>query len=116
MKWLVMTLALLAASAALVSGIYLRNRDPSHWLPPGPIVAHHDAMAIAAAIGGTCPRDCIVKLLGHPRTDHWTERIDIPTASECVDINVLTFATDEVHGISGVTKVGCDAVGATQGR
>jgi hypothetical protein len=116
MKWLVVTLALLGASAALISGIYLRDRDPSRWLPPGPTVAHHDAMAIAAAIGGTCPRDCTVKLLGHRRTDHWTERIEIPAATECVDIDVLTFATDEVHGISGVTKVDCDAVGAARGR
>jgi hypothetical protein len=115
MKWLGVTLALLGASAALVGVIYLRDRDPSDWLPPGPTVAHHDALAIAAAIGGTCPRECIVQALGHPRTDHWTERIEIPSATECVDINVRTFATDDVHGVSGVTRVGCDALPPANG-
>lgn len=110
MKWLAVTVALLGASAALVGGMYVRDRDPSGWLPPGPTIARHDAMSIAAAIGGTCPRDCTVKLLAHPRTDHWTERIEIPAATECVDINVRTFDTNEVRGISGVTKVSCDAV------
>jgi hypothetical protein len=101
--------ALLAASAALVLAIYLRDRDPGGWLPPQREVAHSDAMAIAAEIGGMCPRDCAVSLLGHPRTNHWTERIVIPTATRCVDINVLTFATYEERGIAGVTVVSCDA-------
>lgn len=107
MRWLAATVTLLGASAALIVGIYLRDRDPGHWLPPQRQVAHSDAMAIAAAIGGTCPRDCAVKLLGHPRRDHWTEKITIPTATRCVDINVMTFATDETHGVAGVTMVRC---------
>jgi hypothetical protein len=107
MRWFTVTMALLAASAALVGGIYLRDRASSDWLPPGGPVAHHDAMAIAAAIGGTCPRDCVVEMLAHPKADHWTERIRIPTATECVDIDIRTFATAEVNGFSGVTKVGC---------
>jgi hypothetical protein len=108
MKWLAVTLACLAASAVLVGGIYLRDRDPSRWLPPGPTVARHDALAIAAAIGGTCPRECRVKLLGHRGADHWTERIEIPRVVVCVDVNVRTFATDDSHGLSGVTKVRCE--------
>jgi hypothetical protein len=108
MKWLAATVALVGASVALVLGIYFRDRDPGHWLPSQPRAAHLDAMAVAAEIGGTCPRDCRVKLLGHPRANHWTERITVPTATECVDINVLTFATDETHGVAGVTAIRCD--------
>ena len=108
MRWLAATVALLGASAALTLGIYVRDRDPGNWLPPQRQVAQSDAMAVAAAIGGTCPRDCRVKLLSHPRENHWTERIVIPTATECVDINVLTFATYESHGIAGVAEVRCD--------
>jgi hypothetical protein len=108
-RWLAATIALLGASVFLVLGIYLRDRAPGQWLPPQRLVAHSDAMAVAAAIGGTCPRDCTVKLLGHPRKDHWIERIVIPTATRCVDINVLAFATDETHGIAGVTEVRCGA-------
>ncbi len=110
MKWLAATLALLAASAALVAAIYLRDRDTSNWLPPQRAMAHDDALSLAANIGGTCPRDCTVRLLGHPRTDHWTERIEIPTATRCFDINVRTFATEDVHGLSGVTRIGCDGI------
>jgi hypothetical protein len=109
MRWLAVTIALLGASAALVGGIYLRDRDPSTWLPPGPTAAHHDAMAIAAAMGGTCPQECVVKQLGHPRTYHFTERIQVPATTTCVDINIVTFGTDDSHGISGVTTLRCDA-------
>lgn len=110
MRWLAVTVALLAASAGLIAGIYLRDRDVN-WLPPERSAAYSDAMALAAHIGGTCPRDCAVTLLGHPRPDHWTERIGIRTATQCFDIDVRTFATEDVHGLSGVTRVGCD--GAT---
>jgi hypothetical protein len=115
MRWLALTTVLLAASAALVLGIYERDREASAWLPPGPTIAHHDAMAVAAAIGGTCPRDCAVRLLGHPDTNHWTERIQIPTVTECVDINVSTFATDDSHGLSGVRTVACEDAAAGRG-
>ena len=108
MRWLAVTLALLGASAALVSGLYLRDRDTSAWLPPGPTIARHDALAVAADLGGTCPRECKVKLVGHPRGDHWIEWIEIPTLTTCVDINVRTFATEKVHGLSGVTRTGCE--------
>ncbi|HEX3975494.1 MAG TPA: hypothetical protein VHW96_04475 [Solirubrobacteraceae bacterium] len=110
MRWLASTLALLAACAALIGWLYERNRGGSDWLPPARAVAHNDALAVAAAIGGTCPRDCTVKLLAHPRTNHWTERIQIPDTIECVDINVRTFATYAVNGLAGVTRVGCESV------
>lgn len=107
MRWLAATVAMLGASVAIVLGIYLRDRDPSNWLPPQRTVAHSDAMSLAAFLGGTCPRECAVSLVDHPRADHWTERIEIPTTTICVDINVRTFETQHVAGISGVTSVAC---------
>jgi hypothetical protein len=111
MRWFAATLALLGASVGLVAGIYLRDRS-TNWLPPQRTVAHSDALAVAAHIGGTCPRDCTVKLLGHPRTDHWLERVEIPTATQCFDIDVRTFATQDVHGLSGVTRIACNGISA----
>ena len=107
MRWFGATLTLLAASLAIVVGIYLRDRVPSRWLPPERTVAHSDGMSVAAVLGGTCPRECKVSLVGHPRPDHWTEQIEIPTSTLCVDINVRTFETAHVNGIYGVTRVAC---------
>ncbi len=45
MRWLAVTLALLAASAALLGGIYLRDRDTS-WLPPPRTAADFDAQVV----------------------------------------------------------------------
>jgi hypothetical protein len=36
MRWLYLTLGLLATSVCLVGWIYLRDRDTSSYLPPGP--------------------------------------------------------------------------------
>ncbi len=46
MRWLAATIVLLGASAALVAGIYLRDRDPS-WLPPQRTAADFDAHWVA---------------------------------------------------------------------
>jgi hypothetical protein len=107
MRWLAVTVALLGACAALVGAVYFRDRVPSHWLPPERPAAHADAMAVAAGLGGTCPRECSVKLLGHPRPDHWVERIAVPAGIRCVDIDVVSFATGLQHGFSGITEVNC---------
>jgi hypothetical protein len=96
----------LGASLAVVVVIFLRDRDPSNWLPPQRRVAYSDAMSVAAVLGGTCPRECSVRLVDHPRADHWTERIEIPTATMCVDIDVRAFDTG-AHGIGGVRRVAC---------
>ncbi|MGZ4297284.1 MAG: hypothetical protein ACXVE4_08735 [Solirubrobacteraceae bacterium] len=109
MRWLAATLTLLAATFAVGLGLYLRDRVPSNWLPPQRTVAHSDAMSLAAVLGGTCPRECKVRFIDHPRADHWTEWIETPSTTICVDINVRTFETAEVNGISGVTTVACEA-------
>jgi hypothetical protein len=107
MRWLAVTVALLGACAALVGAIYFRDRVPSQWLPPERPTAHADAMAVAAGLGGTCPRECSVTLVGNPRPGHWVERITVPSGARCVDIDVPNFATSLHHGVSGVTEVDC---------
>ena len=88
MRWLAITLALLGASAALVSGLYLRDRDTSAWLPPGPTIARHDALAVAADLGGTCPRECKVKLVGHPQQQRlaFAEALGVRAFADPLDV------------------------------
>jgi hypothetical protein len=108
MRWLAVTLVLLVASAALVAGIYLRDRDTAtSWLPAQRPAARADALSVAANLGGTCPQRCHVRILSHPRPYHWVAWIHIPRATECVDIDLLTFATVPQRGLSGIAAVSC---------
>jgi hypothetical protein len=115
MRWLVVTVALLCASAALVAGIYLRDRDAS-WQPPQRDRAAYDARMVMALVAGPdCGKRCSYTLLANPRDSHWLARIVDRSRTECVDIDVLKFDTSRAHGISGVTAVGCDPIGAPVG-
>jgi hypothetical protein len=117
MRWLAATLALVAASAALVAGIYFRDRDTSGFLPAPRIAANADARAVMFSIGGTnCGRRCSYRLLGSSRPDHWLAQIVDRSRTRCVEINIRTFGLSIAHGISGVGPVDCESLPAlTQG-
>jgi hypothetical protein len=106
MRWLCLTAGLLAASAALVVGIYLRDRDPQ-WLPPQRKMAAYDARTMLLQL--RCGHVCSYAVLGNPHPGHWTVRVEDGLATECFDIDVVRFATTTSHGISGVTTVACGA-------
>ena len=53
MRWLAATVALLGASAALVVGVYLRDRDPSNSPPPPRVAVSRDAVTITRQM--RCP-------------------------------------------------------------
>lgn len=106
MRWLAATIGLLAASLALVSGIYLRDRDP-HWLPPQRKMAAYDARTMLLQLH--CGHVCSYRVLGNPHPDHWTVRVEDGIATECFDIDVVQFETTVSRGVSGVTTVGCGA-------
>jgi hypothetical protein len=95
---------LLAASAALVVGVYLRDRDP-HWLPPQRKVAAYDAKTMLLQMG--CGHRCSYTLVGNPQPFHWVARIDDGVGIECYDIDVVSFDTSTSRGVSGVTTVHC---------
>jgi hypothetical protein len=107
MRWLAATVGLLAASAALVAGVYLRDRDP-HWLPPQRKIATYDARTMLLQMH--CGHRCSYALVGNPRPYHWVARIDNGVGVECYDIDVISFDTSTSHGVSGVATVRCGAL------
>jgi hypothetical protein len=111
-KWLAVTLALLGISAALVTGIYLRDRDTS-WRPAPRTAADFDArMVLTYVAGPDCGARCSYELLANPRDNHWLARIVDRSRAECVDINLDTFGINESHGIAGIVMINCDSVAA----
>lgn len=109
MRWLAVTLALLAASAAVVVGIYLRDRDTS-WLPPARTAADFDAQVVLTEVAGPgCGTRCSYQLLANPRPDHWLAQIVDRSRTSCVDIDLSTFRADDSNGLSGVKLVDCTA-------
>ena len=116
MRWLAVTVALLVASAGLVLGIYVRDRDTS-WRPAPHAAADFDARMVMTYVAGPdCGKRCSYELLGNPQTNHWLARIVDRSRAQCVDIDLLSFATSEAHGVSGVTPVACGSVSAAPGR
>lgn len=107
MRWLAVTAAFLAASAALVAGIYLRDRVADPKLPGQRSLAHHEAVAVLESLAGSHCAPCGVALLSKPRAGHWVARITTPQSVQCIDINLTTFTWDRGRGFSGITAVSC---------
>jgi hypothetical protein len=112
MRWLAVSLGLLCASAALVVGIYLRDRDTSWQLPQRSAAMFDARMVMTYVAGPDCGKRCSFKLLANPRSNHWLARIVDRSRTQCVDIDVTKFGTSAEHGISGIVTVGCDSLGA----
>jgi hypothetical protein len=113
MRWLAVTVALLAASLGLVAGIYLRDRDPSPWMPPQRSLAQSEAATVLASLSGPdCGRHCGAQLVTTPRPGHWVFRITARQTIECVDINVDAFSFSRGQDLSGVKAVRCPAASA----
>jgi len=114
MRWLAVTVALLSASAALVAGIYLRDRDPSGWLPPPRVAARQDAETILLEIA--CPRAiCSYRLVGNPRPGHWVASLFTGAGTVCFDIDLVAFDVDASRGFTGATRVPCRPAGTASG-
>ncbi len=113
MRWLAATVGLLAASVVLIAGIYLRDRDPSHWLPPQRNVARYDAETILLAL--RCGHLCSYTLMSNPRPNHWVARIDkLGATVDCFDIDVTSFDISGASGVSGARVVRCNSVAAVR--
>ena len=110
MRWLAATLVLLAASAALTLGIFLRDRDTS-WRPPPRAAANFDASWMMTYMAGpTCGKRCSYEVLANPRGNRWLARIVDRSRAECVDIDVNRFDVSGTHGISGIRVIDCGSV------
>ena len=102
MRWLGVTLGLLGACVCLVAWIYLRDRDASHSVcrnassrqPTPPARSPHSEAPIAVG-------RCAVKLVGRIDSHHWLVRITVRGHSQCLQLDLATFATDQRHGLVG---------------
>jgi hypothetical protein len=108
MRWLGVTLGLLSACVGLVAWIYLRDRDTANWrLPERQLATADAARTLAAFDGADCGQRCTVKLVGHIDSHHWLVRITVQGRSQCLQLDLATFATDQRHGLTGVQPSRC---------
>ena len=115
MRWLAATVVLLLASAALVAGIFLRDRDTA-WQPPPRAAANFDARWVMTYVAGpTCGARCSYEVLANPRGNHWLARIVDRSRATCVDIDVDRFDVSGARGIAGIRVVNCGKVAGAGG-
>jgi hypothetical protein len=108
MRWMGVTLGLLGACVGLVAWIYLRDRDTTNWrLPERQLATADAARTLAAFDGADCGQRCTVKLVGRVDSHHWLMRITVRGRSQCLRLDLTTFATDRRHGLAGVQPSSC---------
>jgi hypothetical protein len=91
MRWLYLTIALLASSACLVGWIYLRDRD-TNWQPSEAQLAHADAAKILSSLRDPdCHPRCAAKLLGSTQPHLWLLSVTMGGRTRCLQIDVATF-------------------------
>jgi hypothetical protein len=107
MRWLAVTITFLTATAALVGGVYVRDRVGNPPLPHQQSVAHTEAEALLAGIAGSHCQPCGVAVLSNPHHGHWLARITTKRSVQCVDINLQAFTWEPGRGFTGVTSISC---------
>ena len=111
MKWLGVTVGLLATAAALVLAIYLRDYSSSWRLAPRQAAFADAQLVLYSMAGPQCGNQCSYEILGHPGTDHWLAKIvDRSHPARCVDIDIDTFDMGSARDGSGVQTVSCDSI------
>lgn len=108
MKWLAVTIGLLAMSGSLIVWIYFHDRDASRPFAPERSLAHADAVSAGNVGGLACGQErCTVAVLTSPRPHVWLTRIADGSRARCFEIDLYTFSMHEHHGPSGVRAVAC---------
>jgi hypothetical protein len=110
MKWLYLTLGLLATSVCLIGWIYLRDRDTSNALPPRPTERQLAQIAATTTLnelgGGDCGSGCAT-VLGRTQPRQWLVRITVKGHPRCLRIDLDTFTVSYPHRLSGVRPSRC---------
>jgi hypothetical protein len=110
MRWLLLTLLLLAGSAGLLGWVYLRDRD-THWQPSEPQLAYAAAEGTLSELGGAgCTVGCSAEALTRLAPHRWLARITVKGKTRCVQIDLLIFTIYGPHGLKGVTPHRCPHV------
>jgi hypothetical protein len=105
MRWLYVTVGLLATCVCLLGWIYLRDRDTS-WRPPEQQVARTDAVTVADILGAACGSNCATALLSKVGPHSWLVRVTSNGRPECLKIDVDTFKVSQ-HSFSGLQRRRC---------
>jgi hypothetical protein len=109
MRWLFLTLVLLASSACMLGWIYLRDRD-THWRPAESQLVRADvAIALGDLPHGDCAHGCRTEVLSHVGS-RWLVRITVKGQSRCIHVNLQAFAPSE-HDLSGIQPTRCPTGG-----
>jgi hypothetical protein len=106
MRWLYVTIGLLATCACLIGWIYLRDRNTS-WRPPEQQTARADATVANDILGANCRSFCATELLGQTGAHRWLVRVTRRGRPECLEIDVATFVVSQQHGLVGVSPRRC---------
>jgi hypothetical protein len=107
MRWLYVTIALLATSCCLVAWIYLRDRDTANARAPEQQLARADATTANDILGANCRSHCATELLGRTGPHSWLVRVRLKGRPECLEIDIETFAVSEQSGMSGFQRRSC---------
>jgi len=111
MRWLAVTVGLLAATGALLAGIYVRDRNPNAWHPPAQQLARGDAEGVLLGImGWHCPHGCRVETVTPLAQGRWFARLEVHWRAVCVEIEPRRFsiAPRTLTGFTGVLFSGCE--------
>ncbi len=106
-RWLAVTLALVAATGALLGGMYLRDRRPGAWHPPSAFAARADAESLLSALNGGRCGGCAVTRLRPASSGLWFARLRIEDQVRCVRIDPDRFAMTPESGLVGMEVVAC---------
>jgi hypothetical protein len=111
MKWLYVTIGLLASSVCLIGWIYLRDRSTSSK-PPAALsnerqMAHIAASITLSEIGGGCHPDCRAEVLDRSGAHLWLVRVTAHGRTRCLQINLGAFRVNGAHRLSGVRPRRC---------
>jgi hypothetical protein len=107
MRWLLLTLLLLAGSAGLLGWVYLRDRD-THWQPTEPQLAYAAAEGTLSELGGAgCNVGCSAEVLSSPAPHHWLARITVKGKTHCVQIDLRTSTIHGPHSPARVESSRC---------
>jgi hypothetical protein len=119
MKWLYVTIGLLASSACLIGWIYLRDRSTS-TRPPSALSTERQMARIAASVAlseidGGCHPDCRAEVLNRSGAHRWLVRIAAQARIRCLQIDLTTFSVNGAHRLSGVQPRRCPGTAAQVG-
>jgi hypothetical protein len=112
MRWLAVTIILLALNVCLVTWMYFRDRDTSGSLAPERSLAYVDALSVGHELGFACHHGRgKVAVLGSLGQHLWLTRIATGSRTRCYELDLDTFSASKQHRLAGVRTVGCRAVG-----